>query len=121
MRTILIIDDEAGYRDWLRFELEGPEFSVLTAAGGREGLAVLERETVDAVVTDMKMPGMNGLEIVAAIKKSRPKLPIILITGYSHTLGDWVDRALAMKARTCLSKPFPADALRAELRAAGST
>lgn len=104
MKTVLVVDDELGYREMLQMDLSEAGFRVLTAAGGQEALDTLQREDVDLVLTDMKMPKMDGLETVVAIKKLRPELPIILMTGYA--VEDMVQKALSLKARLCLRKPF---------------
>lgn len=108
-KTILVIDDELGYRDMLRMDLSVQGFNVFTAAGGLEALAILAQEEIDLVVTDMKMPKMDGLETVIAIKKNHPGIPIILMTGYA--IEDRVQTALQLKATICLKKPFAIEEL----------
>ncbi|HAM35187.1 MAG TPA: two-component system response regulator [Elusimicrobia bacterium] len=102
--TILVVDDELGYREMLQMDLSCRGFRVLTASDGREGLAILERERVDLVITDMKMPKMDGLDFVVALQRMHPEIPVVLMTGYA--VEDRVQEALAIKAKTCLRKPF---------------
>lgn len=115
MKTILVVDDELGYREMLQMDLSEAGFGVLTAAGGQEALDILAKEAVDLVVTDMKMPQMDGLSTVAAVKKLHPDIPIILMTGYA--VEDMVQKALALKARMCLRKPFDSQELTSAIQA----
>jgi len=103
-KTILIIDDEPGYRELLHMELSDQGYTILTAAGGHEALEILGREEVDLIITDMKMPKMDGLDVVIASRRLHPGIPIILMTGYA--MEERVQEALARKASVCLRKPF---------------
>ena len=71
---ILVIDDEVAIRDSLRMILEYEGYEFLGAATGQDGLSVLGRETVDLVFLDIKMPGMDGLEVLQRIKASNDTL-----------------------------------------------
>lgn len=108
-KTILVVDDELGYREMLQMDLAGQGFNVYTAGGGFEALEILKKEKIDLVVTDMKMPNMDGLDTVIAIKKNHPGIPIVLMTGYA--VEDRVQKALQLKATTCLKKPFDIEEL----------
>lgn len=103
-KTILIVDDEQGYRDLLSMELSDHGYAVFTACGGPEALEILQRVKVDLIITDMKMPKMDGLDVVIASRKLFPGIPIILMTGYA--VEERVQEALARKASACLRKPF---------------
>jgi CheY-like chemotaxis protein len=88
---LLLVDDEELVRDVLAEHLEDAGFSVLVAAGGAEALALIAAgEVVDALVTDLSMPGMDGLAVIRAVQERHPRLPAVLLTGYA---GD--DAALA--------------------------
>ena len=113
--TILIIDDEQGYRDLLSMELADQGYNALTASGGAQALEILKNEAVDVIITDMKMPKMDGLDVVIASRRLRPGIPIILMTGYA--VEERVEEALSRKASTCLRKPFQAEELGAALEA----
>jgi len=115
-KTILLVDDEQGYRDLLYMELSDRGYGVLTAGGGPEALEILQREEVDIIITDMKMPKMDGLDVVIASRQLRPGIPIILMTGYA--IEGRVQEALALKASVCLRKPFQIEELETALRAA---
>jgi CheY-like chemotaxis protein len=78
--TLLVVDDHAAVRDSLVTLLEGPGRRVLAAGGGAEGLALLVRETVDLVLSDLNMPGMNGLAFLRAVRRLRPDVPCLLMT-----------------------------------------
>ena len=103
-KTILVVDDEQGYRDLLCMELSDQGYTVLTAGGGPEALEILKREKTDLIITDMKMPKMDGLDVVIASRRLRPGIPIILMTGYA--VEERVQEALTRKASVCLRKPF---------------
>ena len=79
---ILVIDDESAIRDSMRMilEYEGCEF--LGAATGEEGIALVEREAVDLVFLDIKMPGMDGLEVLGRLKAVAEDLPVVMISGH---------------------------------------
>ena len=69
---ILVIDDEVGIRDSMRRTLEYQGYQFIGAATGQEGLALIERDPPDLVFLDIKMPGMDGLEVLERIKASNP-------------------------------------------------
>lgn len=102
-KTILIVDDEPGYRDLLGMKLGDNGFRVLTAGDGFEAEDVLRREVVDLVVTDMKMPRMDGLDVLHAAKTLRRDLPVVLITGYAL---EQRSEAALEHAAAFLRKPF---------------
>ena len=72
---ILVIDDEAGIRDSMRRTLEYQGYQFVGAATGQEGLALIERDPPDLVFLDIKMPGMDGLEVLERIKAANPACP----------------------------------------------
>ena len=80
MRSILIIDDDAEYRDGLKIFLEGKSYKVLEAADGKEGLLLLDREHVDVVITDIVMPEREGIDVIQAMRRQRPELKIIALS-----------------------------------------
>ena len=112
MASILLIDDEDLLRRTLRAALEGAGHSVLEAANGREGLDVLDRTEVDLVVTDILMPVMEGIETILAIRRSRPTLKIIAISGAApRSRVDFLQVAHRLGADEILHKPFAMGAL----------
>jgi CheY-like chemotaxis protein len=107
-KTILIVDDEPGYRMMMEFELSQEGYRVLAAGSGKEALDTLKKEKVDLVITDMKMPAMDGLDMALAARKNDPRLPIILMTGYAE---DRVWKAKELNIPS-LHKPFHLKELR---------
>ncbi|RZB30218.1 MAG: two-component system [Desulfobacteraceae bacterium Eth-SRB1] len=104
METILIVDDEKNYPPILSAVLEEEGFETLTAFSGREALEILENSDVDLVLTDMKMPSMDGIELLEHIKEKDRDLPVIMMTAYGT-----VEKAvLAMQkgADNYILKPF---------------
>lgn len=85
---LLVIDDDANIRKLLRRVLEKQGYRVITAANGQEGLAFARQETIQLVLLDLNMPEMKGPEVVRELRKLRPSLPVIIVTGYpdSHLM-----------------------------------
>jgi DNA-binding NtrC family response regulator len=83
MNTVLIVDDDDGARFTMREFLRKNGFSTIEASGGAEGMELFERERPVAVLLDLKMPGMNGVETLSELKKIDPSIPVIIITAYS--------------------------------------
>ncbi|UCF30391.1 MAG: sigma-54-dependent Fis family transcriptional regulator [bacterium] len=101
---ILIVDDELVIRDGLRRVLEGAGFQAFTSSSGYEAVERLQQENFHIVVTDLKMPGMDGLEVLNAIRILQPEVPVIIITGYSTV--DTAVEAMKNGAFDYISKPF---------------
>ncbi len=104
MRTILIVDDEKNYLTILSAVLEDEGFEVLTALGGREALEVHKTSDLDLILTDMKMPEMDGIELLERIKSVDPDLPVIMMT--AHGTVDKAVEAMQKGAYTYILKPF---------------
>lgn len=81
--SVLVIDDEPDMREMLAFSLPPSEFEVVTASGGREAVELLGTRRFDVAITDLKMPGMNGVETVAALRHMDPDMEVIVATGYA--------------------------------------
>src|SRR5207302_9348125 len=73
--SILAVDDEIGLLDVLRILLKGEGFDVTTAQGGKAGLAALKAGAPDIVLTDVKMPGVSGTDLLAAVREQDPETP----------------------------------------------
>ena len=82
---ILVIDDEAAIRDSLKMILEYEDYQFLGAASGQDGLAAVQKERPDAVLLDIKMPGMDGLEVLRKLHALDESLPVIMISGHGAT------------------------------------
>ena len=79
---ILVIDDEAGIRDSMRRTLEYQGYQFIGASSGQEGIALIERDPPDLVFLDIKMPGMDGLDVLDRIKAAHPELPVVMVSGH---------------------------------------
>jgi serine phosphatase RsbU (regulator of sigma subunit) len=101
---ILTIDDEAGIRHNLRAYLDDCGYRTLEAENGTQGIEVFRREQPDVVLCDLRMPGMDGLEVLAHIREQSPDVPVIVVSGVG-TLGDVVE-ALRRGAWDYLTKPI---------------
>ncbi len=99
--TILIVDDEPVLRQLCRRALEG--FRILEAENGRAALEILAREQVDVVLSDIMMPEMTGLELLARVRQSDPDQVMVMMTGYGER--DVVIEALKLDADDFLTKP----------------
>jgi DNA-binding NtrC family response regulator len=79
---ILLVDDEKDFVEMLSLRLKENDENVLAAHSGQECLETLEKTTVDVVVLDVKMPGMDGIETLKEIKKRHPLVEVIMLTGH---------------------------------------
>jgi len=106
---VLIVDDEEQMLLAMETVLQGLGHQVVKARDGREALALLEKIKPDFVISDMRMPEMTGLELLAAIQKKDPQLPVVMITAYG-TITQAVE-AMQHGAFDFITKPFSADDL----------
>ena len=104
METILIVDDEKNYLTILSAILEDEGFEVLTALGGQEALEIHKTSDLDLILTDMKMPTMDGIELLENLKSVDPDLPVIMMT--AHGTVDKAVEAMQKGAYTYVLKPF---------------
>jgi two-component system NtrC family response regulator len=104
METILIVDDEKNYLTILTAILEEEGFEVLTALSGQEALDIRKTSDVDLVLTDMKMPVMDGIELLEHIKAIDPELPVVMMT--AHGTVDKAVEAMQKGAYSYILKPF---------------
>jgi CheY-like chemotaxis protein len=104
-KNILVIDDEEIIIKTLSKLLEKNGYSVLVAKNGQDALAMIEEESFDLIVADIRMPGMNGVEIIQDIYKNLGKsIPTIFITGYADE--EMKKSAKALKPIAYIYKPF---------------
>ena len=101
---ILFVDDDPIVTRLAARALNQAGFEVLEAANGRQAMAILMEQDVDLVITDIVMPEMEGLEMIGALRKSRPSLPVVAISGAFD--GRYLDMALVLGARATLAKPL---------------
>ena len=104
---ILIIDDEPGIRNLLSYELGLQGYSVTTAPNGEEGIELVKKDKFNLLLSDVKMPRMDGIQVLEAAKKIDPDIEVIMITGFG-TIGTAVD-AIKKGAYDFVQKPFNLD------------
>ncbi len=117
MYSILVVDDEPNYLIVLSELLKDEGFEVFTAPDGKAGLAIVDEVDLDIVITDMQMPGMDGMQFLQEVKGRQPDLPVIVITAYAEV--DKAVRAMQAGAFSYLAKPFSNDELIITLKKAG--
>ncbi len=115
-KTVLIIDDEEPTLEMFSLMLEAYGYKVLAARDGEEGLAAFERDAPDIVLTDIKMPGMDGIEVLRQIKERDPRAEVIVITGHGDM--DLAIRALNLDATDFINKPIQRQTLSQALKRA---
>lgn len=109
-KKVLIVDDQYGIRVLL-YEVFGKEgYQTFQASNGKKALEIVKKETPDLVLLDMKIPGMDGLEILKNIKKINAGIKVIMMTAYGEL--DMIKEATSLGAVTHFTKPFDIDELR---------
>ncbi|MBI4791226.1 MAG: sigma-54-dependent Fis family transcriptional regulator [Deltaproteobacteria bacterium] len=116
MSTILVVDDELSMREFLKILLEKEGHKALTAPDGEKAYKVIENEEFDLVISDIRMPGMGGLELLDSVKKVNPELPFIMITAFASP----EDAVQAMKhgAYDYITKPFKVNEIKSVISSA---
>ncbi len=114
--TIVLIDDEEDIREVVRMTLEDAGYIVHTAADGRSGLALVHDRTPEIVITDIRMPVMDGLAVLEAVKKELPDTEVIIITAFADI--DLAIQALQLDASDFVTKPLNYGALHLALKRA---
>jgi DNA-binding NtrC family response regulator len=114
MPTILIVEDEAKMRRLLELNLGEDGFSTLSAGDAETGLKLLRENTVDLVVTDLKLPGMNGLEFLQAVKRQNATLPVVVMTAFGTV--ETAVEAMKGGASDYVLKPFSLSEMRMVIR-----
>ena len=103
-RRILIVDDEKSIRMLLAEILTDRGYGVVVAVDGRQAIDLLESCTFDLIITDCNMPGVSGLEVVAAAKRTDPWCPIVVTSGHPSSEGDM--RLIGHPRAAYVQKPF---------------
>jgi two-component system nitrogen regulation response regulator NtrX len=111
---ILVIDDESAIRDSLKMTLEYEGYEFIGAATGQEGLALVEREAPDLVLLDVKMPGMDGIEVLERLRSMNDALPVVVVSGHG-TISTAVE-ATKKGAFDFIEKPFASERILVILR-----
>lgn len=104
---VLVIDDEDIVRTSCIRVLSPEGYQVSVAQNGMEGIRMIEEENFDVVLTDLKMPDMDGIEILKKIKKEWPSIEVIIITGYQAI--DAAKKSINLGAFEYIEKPFTPD------------
>ena len=107
--TILVIDDEENIRNGLAVNFEMEDYNVKTAASGKEGLSLLRKGDIDLVITDLRMDGIAGEEVVRRVATETPGIPVIVLTGHGSI--DAAVNAMKAGAYDFLTKPLNLDQL----------
>lgn len=106
---VLVIDDDDAVRKLIKRFLEAEAHRVCLASDGAEGLALLNRESVNLVLLDLKMPGMNGPEFLREFRKTNPNAPVIIVTGYPDS--DLMTEVMRYGPITLVAKPIERELL----------
>lgn len=109
-RRILVVDDDESLRRVTQVQLQQSSYDVTTASGGNEALALLERFPADLVITDLKMPGMSGLDLLKRIRSEYPEIVILMVTAFG-TIENAVE-AMRAGAYDYITKPVQVEELR---------
>jgi two-component system NtrC family response regulator len=115
-RTVLLIDDDESLRRVVEYNLHEEGYSVITAADGASGFQAFQVQPVDLVLSDVRMPEMDGLDLLARIKAMQPDVPVIMLTAHG-TINSAVE-AMKLGAFDYLTKPFNREQLKAAVRKA---
>jgi len=115
-KTILLVDDEKDIRDVLRLPLSDLGYDVQEAENGEEALRLFERLQPPLILTDIKMPGIDGIELLQKVKQINPEVEVIMITGHGDM--DLAVKSLKSDAMDFITKPINVDVLEIALRRA---
>jgi two-component system NtrC family response regulator len=113
---ILVIDDDDSFRRILEYNLQEEGYEVLSASSGEEGLAIFEARAPNLVITDMKMNGISGIDVLSAVKKQSPDTLVIIITAFG--IVDKAVEAMKLGAYDYITKPVNRDELKLVVRKA---
>ena len=114
MPTILVVEDEPKMRRVLELNLTEEGYTAVTVADAEAGLNLLRREKVDLVLTDIKLPGMNGLEFLQAVKRTNAAIPVVVMTAYGTV--ETAVEAMKAGASDYVLKPFSLEEMKLILR-----
>lgn len=109
-KKVLIVDDQNGIRVLLMEVFSGEGYEAYQASNGKEALELVQQVTPDIVLLDMKIPGMDGLEILKQIKQMKPDMNVIMMTAYGEL--DMIKEATELGALMHFTKPFDIDEMR---------
>ncbi|HCE07896.1 MAG TPA: hypothetical protein DEQ40_04700 [Oxalobacteraceae bacterium] len=116
LRKVLVVDDDPVVGQSFRRVLSDKGYIVITAENGYDALMKLQEEKYDLVFTDIRMPGMDGLEVAERVKARQPWTPVVIVTGYGNTAHE--ERAKAAGVSDFLRKPLSPDMIEGSARKA---
>ena len=116
MSTVLVVDDKEMLRDSIAVTMQRAGFTVIAASNGNEALEVIARRRPDAVVTDLKMPGLDGIGLIEKVREIDDVLPIVLMTAFGTI--ETAVKAIRLGAYDYITKPFEGDELVIAIRRA---
>jgi len=114
LHRVLVVDDDPAVRKSFDRVLSGKGYAVITAESGEEALRKLNEEKYDLVYSDIRMPGMSGLEVAENVKARRPWTPVVIITGYGTDVAE--ARAKAAGVSSFLHKPLSPEMIEGSAR-----
>ena len=103
-KKILVVDDEDALRTVLSSELEGEGYKVASAADGSEAIEILKKEGFDLILLDIKMPNVDGFEVLKFVKETHPDTKVIMLTGFADLKNAIESKKLG--AEDFVSKPY---------------
>jgi two-component system response regulator PilR (NtrC family) len=110
VNKILIIDDEQSMRDFLSIMLKKEGYDVVAAEAGTDALKAVQTEIFDLVISDVKMPGLDGIDVLRTVKESSPETVVIMITAYASA--ETAVEAMKLGAYDYITKPFKVDEIK---------
>ncbi len=110
MANIIIVDDEQSYRQLLTLVFEDEGNSIRTAMNGRQALALLEEGPADVIISDVKMPDMDGIEMLRAVRETQPDMGVVLMTAFASV--ETAREAFKLGADDFIQKPFDVEELK---------
>ena len=110
MSNILIVDDEQSYRQLLSLVFESDGHNIRTATNGREALRLLHDEPADVVISDVRMPDMDGIEMLSSVRETQPDLGVVLMTAFASV--ETAREAFKLGADDFIQKPFDVEELK---------
>ena len=114
MEKILVVDDEQGLRDVLSIMLKRAGYAVTMATDGEEAIELVNKEIFDLVITDLRMPKVDGMEVLRAVKSTSPETVVLIITAFASA--DSAVEAMKQGAYDYLTKPFQVDEVQLIIR-----
>lgn len=112
-KKVLVVDDQYGIRVLLKEVFSRDGFSIFQAANGNAALDIIQMEHPDLILLDMKMPGMDGIELLRHLRTIHPAAKVIMMTAYGEL--DMVAEASKLGALAHFTKPFDIEELRSEV------